>query len=173
MKIKQSSVGFLPKRGTMSVYLQGYANLFNKMHRPSIPPHTVLCTHVIFSGIPKHSHNSGRCFFANLSSVLHSTSLYSSTLNLGNFQYGKICFDEYASYRRTNSSSSITSKKLAVNKASRTELKPPLAILYDMGSHQGVAIQRQLHKFHKNTFNGLNSTEIKIKLPSQILFKSK
>ena len=78
----------------LAVYLQGYANLFNKMHRPSIPPHTVLCTHVIFSGIPKHSHNSGRCFFANLSSVLHSTSLHSSTLNLGNFQYGKIGFDE-------------------------------------------------------------------------------
>ena len=149
LKIKQSSVGFLPKRGTMSVYLQGYANPFNKVHRPSIPPHTVLCTQVIFSGIPKHSHNSGRCFFANLSSVSHSTSLHSSTLNLGNFQYGKIGFDEYASYRRTNSSSSITSKKLAVNKASRTELKPPLAMIYDMGSHQGVAIQRSRKPFSR------------------------
>ena len=38
-----------------------YANLLNKMHRPSIPK-TVLCIHVIFSGIPKHSHNFRQIF---------------------------------------------------------------------------------------------------------------
>ena len=42
----------------------------------------------------KHSHNSDRSFFTNLSSVLQSTSLLPSTLNLGNFQYKKIGFDE-------------------------------------------------------------------------------
>ena len=73
-----------------------YANLFNKMYGPSIPPQTFLCTHVIFSRISKLSHNSDRSFFANLRMVLQSTSLHSSTLNLGRYQHGRISFDEQA-----------------------------------------------------------------------------
>lgn len=71
-----------------------YANLLNKMHRPSIPPKTVLCIHVIFSGIPKHSHNFRQIFIRKptLGLTVHITPLlYTES---GELQYGRIDFDE-------------------------------------------------------------------------------
>ena len=75
--------GRCPNRCIMSLYLHGYVSLFSSMQSASIPPTTLLCSKMNWSGIPKTPARIGRSFLWNLNSAKHSSFCMSSRSKSG------------------------------------------------------------------------------------------